>query len=101
MFHTQVAEVWSELCEELKEEFKLVRPDEEALRVISEGSEGIGRMVAAVQAEVLENQQQQEIQEEERTYARVRHRQGRAHGGLLGFGSFLTEPESCWAGEAP
>ncbi|NXX49820.1 CFA69 protein, partial [Tricholaema leucomelas] len=68
----KVAEVWSELCEELKEEFKLVRPDEEALRVISEGSEGIGRMVAAVQAEVLENQQQQEIQEEERTYARIK-----------------------------
>ncbi|NXF87402.1 CFA69 protein, partial [Eubucco bourcierii] len=68
----KVAEVWSELCEELKEEFKLVRPDEEALRVISEGSESIGRVVAAVQAEVLENQQQQEIQEEERTYARIK-----------------------------
>ncbi|NXP73418.1 CFA69 protein, partial [Ramphastos sulfuratus] len=68
----KVAEVWSELCEELKGEFKLVRPDEEALRVISEGSESIGRMVAAVQAEVLDNQQQQEIQEEERTYARIK-----------------------------
>ncbi|XP_068012917.1 cilia- and flagella-associated protein 69 isoform X1 [Melanerpes formicivorus] len=68
----KVAEVWSELCEELKEEFKLVRLDKEALTVISERSEAIGRMVAAVQAEVLENQQRQEIQEEERTYARIK-----------------------------
>ncbi|NXN11766.1 CFA69 protein, partial [Indicator maculatus] len=68
----KVAEVWSELCEELKEEFKLVRSDEEALKVISEGSEDLGRMVAALQTEVLENQHHQEIQEEERTYARIK-----------------------------
>ena len=72
VFHTQVGEVWSELCAELKEEFRPIASDEEALKVISEVSEDTGRMVAALQAEVLESQHQQEIQEEEKTYAKVR-----------------------------
>ncbi|XP_075275494.1 cilia- and flagella-associated protein 69 isoform X2 [Opisthocomus hoazin] len=68
----KVGEVWSELCAELKEEFRPIASDEEALKVISEVSEDTGRMVAALQAEVLESQHQQEIQEEEKTYAKIR-----------------------------
>lgn len=72
VFHIQVGEVWSELCAELKEEFRPVTSDEEALKVISEVSEDTGRMVAALQTEVLESQHHQEIQEEEKTYTKVR-----------------------------
>lgn len=72
VFHAQVGEVWSELCAELKEEFRPVAPDKEALKVISEVSEDTGRMVAALQTEVLESQHHQEIQEEEKTYTKVR-----------------------------
>ncbi|NWX15769.1 CFA69 protein, partial [Aegotheles bennettii] len=68
----KVGEVWSELCAELKEEFRPVASDEEALKVISKISEDTGRMVAAVQTEVLEHQHQQEIQEEEETYAKIK-----------------------------
>ncbi|XP_009888659.1 PREDICTED: uncharacterized protein C7orf63 homolog [Charadrius vociferus] len=67
----KVGEVWSELCAELKEEFRPVAPDEEALKVISEVSEDTGRMVAALQTEVLESQHHQEIQEEEKTYTKI------------------------------
>lgn len=71
-FYTQVGEVWHELCAELKEEFRPVASDEEALKVISEISEDTGRMIAALQTEVLESQHHQEIQEEEKTYTKVR-----------------------------
>ncbi|XP_054674460.1 cilia- and flagella-associated protein 69 isoform X2 [Grus americana] len=67
----KVGEVWSELCAELKEEFKPVGSDEEALKAISEISEDTGRMVAALQTEVLESQHHKEIQEEEKTYTKI------------------------------
>ncbi|NWU90845.1 CFA69 protein, partial [Upupa epops] len=67
----KVGEVWSELYAELKEEFKPVASDEEALEVISKASEGIGRKVVALQTEVLEKQHHQEIQDEEKVYAKV------------------------------
>ncbi|XP_040402243.1 cilia- and flagella-associated protein 69 isoform X2 [Cygnus olor] len=67
----KVGEVWSEVCTELKEEFRPVASDEEALKVISEVSENIGRSVAALQTEVLESQHRQEIREEEKTYAKI------------------------------
>ncbi|NXD67590.1 CFA69 protein, partial [Eolophus roseicapillus] len=68
----KVGEVWSEICAELKEEFKPIASDEEALKVISEASEDIGRMVAALQTEVLESQHHQEIQEEEKIYKKIK-----------------------------
>ncbi|NXC45583.1 CFA69 protein, partial [Penelope pileata] len=67
----KVGEVWSEVFTELKEEFRPLASDEESLKVISEVSENIGRMVAAHQTEVLENQHRQEIQEEEKTYTKI------------------------------
>nr|XP_047933438.1 cilia- and flagella-associated protein 69 isoform X4 [Anser cygnoides] len=67
----KVGEVWSEVCTELKEEFRPVASDEEALKVISEVSENIGRSVAALQTEVLESQHRQEIREEEKTYTKI------------------------------
>ncbi|XP_053916631.1 cilia- and flagella-associated protein 69 isoform X3 [Cuculus canorus] len=67
----KVGEVWSELYAELKEEFRPVESDEEALEVILELSEDTGRKVAALQTEVLESQYRQEIQEEHKTYAKI------------------------------
>lgn len=71
VFHIQVGEVWSEVCTEIKEEFRPVASDEEALKVISEVSENVGRSVAALQIEVLESQHRREIREEEKTYTKV------------------------------
>ncbi|XP_031470400.1 cilia- and flagella-associated protein 69 isoform X2 [Phasianus colchicus] len=68
----KVGEVWSEVCAELKEEFRPIGSDEEILKVISEVSENIGKMVTAYQTEVLENHHHQEIQEEKKTYTKIR-----------------------------
>uniref|UniRef100_A0A8C3L6F5 Cilia and flagella associated protein 69 n=1 Tax=Chrysolophus pictus TaxID=9089 RepID=A0A8C3L6F5_CHRPC len=68
----KVGEVWSEVCAELKEEFRPIGSDEEILKVISEVSENIGKMVTAYQTEVLENHYHQEIQEEKKTYTKIR-----------------------------
>ncbi|XP_071661249.1 cilia- and flagella-associated protein 69 isoform X1 [Patagioenas fasciata] len=67
----KVGEVWSEMYAEIKEEFKPVSSDEEALKIISEVPEDTGRIVAALQTEVLESQHHQEIQEEEKTYKKI------------------------------
>ncbi|XP_042672983.1 cilia- and flagella-associated protein 69 [Centrocercus urophasianus] len=68
----KVGEVWSEVCAELREEFRPIGSDEEILKVISEVSENIGKMVTAYQTELLENRHQQDIQEEEKTYTQIR-----------------------------
>ncbi|XP_015709005.1 cilia- and flagella-associated protein 69 isoform X2 [Coturnix japonica] len=68
----KVGEVWSEVCAELKEEFRPTGSDEEILKVISEVSENVGKMVTAYQTEVLENHHHQEIHEEKKTYTRIR-----------------------------
>lgn len=72
MFHTQVGEVWSEICAEIKEEFRPITSDERTLRAISKVSEDTGRTVVALQTEMLESQHQHRIQEEEKTYKEVR-----------------------------
>ncbi|XP_072185054.1 cilia- and flagella-associated protein 69 isoform X2 [Excalfactoria chinensis] len=68
----KVGEVWSEVCAELKEEFSPIASDEEILKVISEVSENVGKMVTAYQTEVLENHHHQEIHEEKKTYTKIR-----------------------------
>ncbi|NXE87406.1 CFA69 protein, partial [Menura novaehollandiae] len=67
----KVGEIWSEICAELKEEFRPIMSDEEALIIISKVSEDTGRMVATLQTEVLESQHFQEIQEEAKTYKKI------------------------------
>lgn len=70
--YLKVGEIWGEVCAELKEEaFRPVTPDQEALQVITEAFENIGKMVVSLQTEMLESQQYQELQEEEKTYAKV------------------------------
>lgn len=59
------------LAELKEEEFRPVTPDQEALKVISEVTESVGKMVAALQTEMLESHQHQELQEEEKIYTKV------------------------------
>ncbi|XP_013797026.2 cilia- and flagella-associated protein 69 isoform X3 [Apteryx mantelli] len=67
----KIGEVWIELCAEIKEEFRPVTSDEEALKVISEVTEDVGGMVVALQTEMLESQQYQELREEEKAYTKI------------------------------
>ncbi|KAL2307351.1 hypothetical protein Nmel_000309, partial [Mimus melanotis] len=71
MFHTQIGEVWSEICAEIKEEFRPVTPDERALNIISAISRNTGETVVALQTELLEIQHHHLIQEEEKTYKKI------------------------------
>ncbi|NWZ37907.1 CFA69 protein, partial [Brachypodius atriceps] len=67
----KTGEVWSEICEELKEEFRPVTPDERTLKLISRASENIGVKVVALQNEALERQCHHKIQEEKKTYKQI------------------------------
>ncbi|NWI40785.1 CFA69 protein, partial [Picathartes gymnocephalus] len=67
----KIGEVWSEIRAELKEEFRPVTSDERALKIISEMSENTGKMVVALQTEVLESQHHREIQKEKKTYIKI------------------------------
>ncbi|KAJ6666691.1 hypothetical protein lerEdw1_020415 [Lerista edwardsae] len=67
-----VGEIWAEVCAELrKERFKPVTPDQEALKVITETFENVGKIVVTLQNEMLESQQNLELREEEKTYTRI------------------------------
>lgn len=46
-------------------------PDQEALQLITEALENVGKIVVSLQTEMLESQQFQELQEEEKCYGRV------------------------------
>ncbi|NWV17705.1 CFA69 protein, partial [Origma solitaria] len=67
----KIGEIWSEICAEVKEEFRPVTADEEALKIISKVSEDTAKTVVAVQNEVLESQHHYEIREEEKTYNKL------------------------------
>ncbi|XP_008110703.1 cilia- and flagella-associated protein 69 isoform X2 [Anolis carolinensis] len=67
----KVGEVWSEICAELKKEnFRPVPPYPEVLQ-ITEAFENVGKMVLSLQTEMLESQKYQELQEEEKCYAKI------------------------------
>ncbi|NXR59288.1 CFA69 protein, partial [Rhadina sibilatrix] len=68
----KIGEVWSEICAELKEEFKPVTLDERTLKLISEMSENTGKTVVALQSELLEGQLHREIQEEKKADKKIR-----------------------------
>ncbi|NXO42484.1 CFA69 protein, partial [Locustella ochotensis] len=70
-FDFKIGEVWSEICAELKEEFRPVTPDERTLKLISKVTENTGRAVIALQNEVLARQLHRESQEEKKTYKKI------------------------------
>ncbi|XP_053108528.1 cilia- and flagella-associated protein 69-like isoform X2 [Hemicordylus capensis] len=68
----KVGEIWSEVCAELKrEQFRPVTADQEALQVITEAFQNVGKMVVSLQNEMLESKQYQELREEEKGYAKI------------------------------
>ncbi|ETE58110.1 hypothetical protein L345_16170, partial [Ophiophagus hannah] len=68
----KVGEIWDEVCAELKKEkFRPVTPDQEALQLITEALENVGKIVVSLQTEMLESQQFQELQDEEKCYGRI------------------------------
>ncbi|XP_026537161.1 cilia- and flagella-associated protein 69 [Notechis scutatus] len=68
----KVGEIWDEVCAELKKEkFRPVTPDQEALQLITEALENVGKIVVSLQTEMLESQQFQELQEEEKCYGKI------------------------------
>uniref|UniRef100_A0A8C3R1N3 Cilia and flagella associated protein 69 n=1 Tax=Cyanoderma ruficeps TaxID=181631 RepID=A0A8C3R1N3_9PASS len=67
----KIGEVWSEICAEVKEEFRPVSSDERILQLISKGSENTGRTVVALQNEVLKRQLHHKIQEEKKTFKEI------------------------------
>ncbi|XP_063003583.1 cilia- and flagella-associated protein 69 [Elgaria multicarinata webbii] len=68
----KVGEIWGEVCAELKQEkIRPVTPDQEALQVITEAFENIGKMVVSLQTEMLETEQYRELKEEEKCYAKI------------------------------
>ncbi|NXO26981.1 CFA69 protein, partial [Cisticola juncidis] len=68
----KVGEVWHEIHAEVKEEFRPVTPDEEALEIIPYLTENTGKTVNALQDEVLERQLYHEIQEEKKIYKEIK-----------------------------
>ncbi|NXD96702.1 CFA69 protein, partial [Chaetorhynchus papuensis] len=67
----KVGEVWSEISAEIKEEFRPVTSDERILKAIAKVSEDTGITVVGLQTDVLENQYQQKMQEEDKTYKEI------------------------------
>lgn len=60
------------MCEEIKlEKLKLVTSDKFSLESIKAATENIGNMVASLQSEVIDSQVRQDMQDEQRAYAKV------------------------------
>ncbi|XP_055468749.1 cilia- and flagella-associated protein 69 [Psammomys obesus] len=68
----KVGEIWNEIFEEIKlEKLKLVDSDEDSLNFIIAASENVGKMVASLQSEMIESQARQDVQNEQRAYAKI------------------------------
>uniref|UniRef100_A0A8C5X1A7 Cilia and flagella associated protein 69 n=1 Tax=Malurus cyaneus samueli TaxID=2593467 RepID=A0A8C5X1A7_9PASS len=64
----KVGEVWSEICAEIKEEFRPLTSDAKALKVISKLTEDTARRVVALQTKMLDRAHRHEVQEEQEIY---------------------------------
>ncbi|XP_034375416.1 cilia- and flagella-associated protein 69 isoform X2 [Arvicanthis niloticus] len=68
----KIGEIWNEVSEEIKlEKLRLVTTDEKSLHSIIVATENIGKMVASLQTEMIENQALQDVQNEQRVYAKI------------------------------
>ncbi|KAM7316097.1 hypothetical protein ACRRTK_024777 [Alexandromys fortis] len=68
----KIGEIWNEVCEEIKlEKLKLVTSDKFSLESITAATENIGKMVASLQSEMIESQARQDVQNEQRVYAKI------------------------------
>nr|KAF6418072.1 cilia and flagella associated protein 69 [Rousettus aegyptiacus] len=68
----KIGEIWNEIYEEIKlEKLRPVTTDKSILEAITTASENIGKMVASLQSEMIESQARQDIQNEQRVYAKI------------------------------
>ncbi|KAG2465018.1 GTPBA protein, partial [Polypterus senegalus] len=70
----EVGEIWHEISSELKEEgIRPTTPDLKDLETIEHVTAEVGEKVIILQAEILENQQQKDLQDEQEMYAEIRN----------------------------
>ncbi|XP_063492472.1 cilia- and flagella-associated protein 69 isoform X3 [Symphalangus syndactylus] len=68
----KIGEIWNEIYEEIKlEKLRPVTTDKKALEAITTASENIGKMVASLQSEIIESQARQDVQNEQKVYAKI------------------------------
>uniref|UniRef100_A0A2K5IHI6 Cilia- and flagella-associated protein 69 ARM repeats domain-containing protein n=1 Tax=Colobus angolensis palliatus TaxID=336983 RepID=A0A2K5IHI6_COLAP len=67
-----IGEIWNEIYEEIKlEKLRPVTTDKKALEAITTASENVGKMVASLQSEIIESQARQDVQNEQKVYAKI------------------------------
>ncbi|XP_004582568.2 cilia- and flagella-associated protein 69 isoform X1 [Ochotona princeps] len=68
----KIGEIWNEIYEEIKlEQLRPVTTDKKSLEAITTGSENIGKMVVSLQSEMIESQARQDVQNEQKAYAKI------------------------------
>ncbi|XP_024433029.1 cilia- and flagella-associated protein 69 [Desmodus rotundus] len=68
----KIGEIWNEICEEIKlEKLIPVTSDKNILEAITTASENVGKMVASLQREMIESQARQDVQNEQKVYAKI------------------------------
>ncbi|XP_058152996.1 cilia- and flagella-associated protein 69 isoform X2 [Dasypus novemcinctus] len=68
----KIGEIWNEIHEEIKlEKLRPVTADSKNLEAIVTASENIGKMVASLQSEMIESQARQDVQTEQKVYAKI------------------------------
>ncbi|XP_001490177.3 cilia- and flagella-associated protein 69 isoform X1 [Equus przewalskii] len=68
----KIGEIWNEIYEEIKlEKLRPVTTDKKILETITTASENIGKMVASLQSEMIESQARQDVQNEQKVYAKI------------------------------
>ncbi|XP_006169060.1 cilia- and flagella-associated protein 69 [Tupaia chinensis] len=68
----KIGEIWNEIFEEIKlEKLRPVSTDKKVLETITTASENIGKMVASLQSEMIESQVRQDVQNEQKVYAKI------------------------------
>ncbi|KAL4669381.1 hypothetical protein H8959_007935 [Pygathrix nigripes] len=68
----KIGEIWNEMYEEIKlEKLRPVTTDKKALEAITTASENVGKMVASLQSEIIESQARQDVQNEQKVYAKI------------------------------
>ncbi|KAL0619614.1 Cilia- and flagella-associated protein 69 [Plecturocebus cupreus] len=68
----KIGEIWNEINEEIKlEKLRPITTDKKALEAITTASENIGKMVASLQSEIIESQARQDVQNEQKVYAKI------------------------------
>ncbi|XP_036184152.1 cilia- and flagella-associated protein 69 isoform X1 [Myotis myotis] len=68
----KIGEIWNEIYEEMKlENLKPVTTDRRILQAILMATENVGKMVASLQYEMVEIQARQDVQDEQKVYAKI------------------------------